>query len=148
MALDPIWAHSRDITDRHADAECTVYAFGMPDEMPNADAPRVYWIELVVCAEFDTRLLFDGNEEGPEVRWATRWHYNAYVIDDAGEWVDEADDGEWVDVKPDLLRLWYALRRRQGLSTEHDEEAENSYRRAVGLLKNPGSVKAQLLRWR
>jgi len=148
MSLDPVWRHAQDVTSRHADAHCTVYAFGMPEDMPNAEEPRVQWVELVVCAEYEQRPLLDDDEDCCSISWATDWIYYAYITDDAGDTNidDSGGDDTWLATEPEMLRMWYAMREQQGHSTPLDEAGDHAYRRAVGLAKNP--VKARLLRWR
>jgi hypothetical protein len=141
MALDPMWAHHQDITTRHADPECTVYAFGMPADMPNWDQPRVKWIELTVCAEYDLEPIYEGDDMGPDIRVATGWSYFSYFMDDAGEMSEDWGDEDWAAARPRLRALWAKLRPDLAAGDE-------AYRRAVGLADNPSPVMARLLRWR
>lgn len=141
MALDPMWAHAKDITSRHADPECTVYAFGMPEEMPNWNEPRVRWVELVVCAEVGFVRIYDDDEFSPEMRVAEGWEYQAYIRDDADEMFEDRGLDTWQNERPYLRELWRKLRPELA-------EGDDAYRRAVGLSPNPRSVRARLLKWR
>ena len=141
MGLDPMWAHAKDITSRHADPECTIYAFGMPDEMPNWDQPRVQWVELLVCAEFDLVPIYDDDEFSPDERVATGWEYQAYIRDDADEMTEDRGIDTWSVERGYLRQLWRKLRPELA-------GGDDAYRRAVGLLPNPEGAIGRLLRWR
>lgn len=157
LALDPIWAYAEDVTTHHADSECTVYAFGRPKEMPLWNEPRVRWMEVTVCAEFDAEPLVRGVEDGNWIRRATDWFYNAYIIDDADAIPEHSGDGTWAETQPFIRAFWEQLQSERLGDDPGRARAEQAYRKAVGLNDNPSpqlsspdraaSAKARLLRW-
>lgn len=138
MELDPIWRYHDDVTSRHADPECTVYAFGMPADMPNWDEPRINWVEMIVCAEFDV----DDDPDDPRAgagRIATDWDYYVYLRGDDDTQTEDSGALRWPEARAYLYKLFYA-------KYPEDAQRHAAFRRSVGLVENP--VKARLLRWR
>ncbi len=100
--------------------DCEIWAWGMPDEMPRWDEPRVRWVQLTIC-----RAGFEGHDD---------WTYDAEITDDAGEQVEYDSFADW----PAARRGIEAYRGKVEVGDEL--EVINRHRRQLGMAPlDPGA---------